>query len=191
MTRVRAFHISLAALVLFGLMLLSLAVLAQQPPVSQPSAASAQPQAQGLPPAAPAPRLPDDVDPSEIPSLLFTFWEHESLVDARNSIGVVRAPTQQEKDDDTPLSEPKQKPPPEKRYITLGGIVFAGDKEWTIWLNGQRVEPKAVPPEIIDLKVYKDYVDIKWFDDYTNQIYPIRLRPHQRFNIDTRIFLPG
>ncbi|MCK6418412.1 MAG: hypothetical protein L6Q57_05675 [Alphaproteobacteria bacterium] len=174
-----------AALVLFAAATAS----AQQLPVNP--GASAPAQTQEIPPTAPAPRLPDEVDPSEVPSLLFTFWEHESLMDARNSIGVVRAPTQAEIDDDRPLSEPKQKPPPEMRYITLGGIVFAGDKDWTIWLNGQRVEPKAVPPEVIDLKVYKDYVDIKWFDDYTNQIYPIRLRPHQRFNIDTRIFLPG
>jgi hypothetical protein len=32
---------------------------------------------------------------------------------------------------------------------------------------------------------------MKWFDEYTNQVFPIRLRPHQRFNIDARMFLPG
>jgi hypothetical protein len=85
----------------------------------------------------------------------------------------------------------KVKPPPEEREITLGGIVYVDGDDWTIWLNGKRVNPKAIPKEVIDLKVYKEYVEMKWFDDYTNQIFPLRMRTHQRFNLDARIFLPG
>jgi hypothetical protein len=53
------------------------------------------------------------------------------------------------------------------------------------------VTPEALPEEIMDLKVYKEHVDLKWLDYYTNRIFPIRIRAHQRFNMDTRIFLPG
>jgi hypothetical protein len=85
----------------------------------------------------------------------------------------------------------KVKPPPEERYVSLSGIAFNAKEKWTIWLNGERVTPDAIPPEVLDLKVFSKYIEIKWYDDYTNRIIPIRLRPHQRFNIDTRIFLPG
>lgn len=125
-------------------------------------------------------------------SLVFTHWEHVAIRDARNSRGSVRAPTDFEIEQANRRSDdPLEKPPPEEREIRLSGIVFNGAKDWTIWLNEERVTPEALPEEILDLKVFKSYIEVKWFDEYTNQIFPIRLRPHQRFNIDTRIFLPG
>ena len=135
-----------------------------------------------------------DTQPVDMSSILFTYWEHTALVDARRSRGLVRPPSEAElmrnlKQGEAPIE--KVKPPPEKREISLGGISYRSPKEWTIWLNGQRVTPKALPTEALDLKVYKDYIEVRWLDDYTNQILPIRLRPHQRFNVDTRIFLPG
>lgn len=132
-------------------------------------------------------------DADSFPSLLFTYWEQVAIEDARRSRGLNRAPTEAELMRDLQQDDQaeKVKPPPEKRYITLSGISFKAKKNWTIWLNGQRVTPDAIPPEALDLKVFGEYIEIKWYDDYTNRIIPIRLRPHQRFNIDTRIFLPG
>ncbi len=129
----------------------------------------------------------------EYASLLFTFWEQTAIEDSRNSRGLVRAPSESElmRDLNKKDEGPKAMPPPEERDIRLGGIVYRKKGDWTIWLNGKRVTPEALPEEILDLRVFKDYVEIKWFDEYTDQIFPIRLRPHQRFNIDTRIFLPG
>lgn len=142
--------------------------------------------------AAPVAGKDGGVSPNDIPSLLFTFWEHTAIVDAKRYRGLVRPP------DDEELTRALQgrtkdgpPPTPEERDIRLGGIVFVNSSDWTIWLNGKRVTPKAVPHQAMDLKVYDEYIEMKWFDDYTNQIFPIRLRPHQRFNIDTRIFLPG
>lgn len=137
-----------------------------------------------------------DIDPKDFHSILFTQWEHVALEDARHAQGVQRAPTQAELERNlrrlgVEEERKKIKPPPEQRNITLGGIAYTSKDDWTIWLNGQRVTPKALPGEILDLKVYNEYVEFKWFDDFTNQIFPIRLRPHQRFNIDARIFLPG
>lgn len=114
-------------------------------------------------------------------------------MDARRARGMARAPTQEElarnlKDPNAPA---RAKPPAEERDISLGGIVFNSARDWTIWLNGRRITPDALPKEVIDLRVFSEYVEMKWFDEYTNQIFPIRLRAHQRFNIDNRIFLPG
>lgn len=126
------------------------------------------------------------------PSLLFTYWEQVAIEDARRSRGLNRAPTDAElmrdlktEEDDLNIKDPG------RRDIELSGIAYKATKNWTIWLNGQRVTPDAIPEEALDLKVFKEYIEIKWFDEYTNRIIPIRLRPHQRFNIDTRIFLPG
>lgn len=127
-------------------------------------------------------------------SILFTSWEIDTLLDAERSMGVARIPTEFELEQGLTSNQPEQemvKPPPEQRDIRLGGIVYHGKKEWTIWLNGQRITPEALPEEIIDIQVFDEYIELKWYDNWTNQIFPIRMRPHQRFNIDTRLFLPG
>ncbi|MCC6598183.1 MAG: hypothetical protein IT559_05300 [Alphaproteobacteria bacterium] len=131
---------------------------------------------------------------SEYGSVLFTYWEHVAIQDARrNSTGYAKAPSASELARSLKTREDGErvKPPPEEREIRLSGIVYKGSADWAIWLNNKRVTPDALPSEVLDLKVYKNYVEMKWFDEYTNQILPLRLRPHQRFNIDSRIFLPG
>ncbi|MCK5284750.1 MAG: hypothetical protein KAJ86_04105 [Alphaproteobacteria bacterium] len=133
-----------------------------------------------------------DVHPNDMSSVVFTFWERTAIKDARRSRGLVRAPTDDELSNS--LNNPdglKVRPPSEERDISLGGIVFVSKEDWTIWLNGKRVTPKAIPKEVIDISVYDEYIELKWFDEWSNQIFPIRLRSHQRFNVDTRIFLPG
>lgn len=126
-----------------------------------------------------------------IPSTMLTYWEQAAIIEALNAQGFARPTTYNEMIDGDEFVPDRPKPPPEERYLTLGGIVYASSKDWTVWLNGKRVTPEALPPEAIDLIVKKNYIEIKWYDEYTNQIFPVRLRPHQRFNIDTRIFLPG
>lgn len=141
--------------------------------------------------AADVKEMPEDgrFNIKKIPSLFFTYWQHQAILDAKNSRGVVRPPTQAELD--AMENGEDFKPDPGIREISLGGIVYKADKDWTIWLNGQRVTPSAVPKEVLDLRVHKNYVEVKWLDEYTNRVYPIRIRAHQRFNLDTRIFLSG
>lgn len=131
------------------------------------------------------------VSPRDIPSLFFTFWQHETIRGAKRArgVGVARPPAEGELD--ALSQEQMPKPLPEEREIRLAGIVYAGKGDWTIWLNGKRITPDAVPKEVMELQVFKEYIDVKWFDEYTNKIFPVRLRPHQRFNMDTLIFLPG
>lgn len=123
-----------------------------------------------------------------IPSLFFSKWEHDLIQDARRGL-VTRPP--EFADDFAALPEAATPSEPGPRNIVLSGIVFRSSKDWVIWLNNKRVSPIAIPSEILDLEVRKDYIKLEWYDHDTNQIFPIKLRPHQTFNIDTRMFLPG
>lgn len=120
------------------------------------------------------------VNVNAMPSLFFTVWEHDLILDARRGLN-----TRMPGSDDGVMADSGP------RDVSLAGIVYVNAGEWTIWLNGWRVSPTAIPDEVMDLKVHKNYIDLEWFDASTNQIFPIRLRPHQRFNLDTRMFLPG
>ena len=144
--------------------------------------------------------IQNDIDPNTLPSLLFTYWEHTSILDAKadaeerektNVRGVTDAELAAELRKSTVPPEDKPKPPPEMRELRLGGILYTAKDDWTIWLNEQRITPDALPKEIIGLRVYRHHIDVKWYDDYTMQVFPIRLKSHQRFNLDSRIFLPG
>lgn len=77
------------------------------------------------------------------------------------------------------------------RLVRLGGISYSSADKWIIWLNGQRVTPDSMPLQVVKLDVFDDYIEIQWLDLKGNIIYPIRLRPHQSFHIDKKIFLPG
>ncbi len=125
---------------------------------------------------------------STIPSLIFTPSQYALLQSARAGFNT-RPPSKAELRADP--NDPNYRPLTNLRDISLGGIAFSNPDDWTIWLNNMRVTPDNLPSEAIDLRVYKDFIEIKWFDAKTNQVYPIRLRPNQKFNLDTRIFLPG
>lgn len=126
-----------------------------------------------------------DIEPSRINSLFFTLWQHSLLQEAKQ-LFVTRPPDDHELDsaDDAPRSRGI-------REISLGGIVYHAPERWTVWMNGKRMTPEAIPKEVIDIRVNENHIELKWFDAYNNLIYPIRLKPHQRFNLDSRIFLPG
>ncbi len=128
------------------------------------------------------------IDVNKIDSLFFSKWEHDLLVDARK--GLTTRPV-------TPGDTGGEvAPAPENavfgpREVMLSGIAYVSSENWTIWVNGMQITPTAIPNTIMDLKVYKDHVDLEWLDEGANKIYPIRLRPYQKFNLDTRMFLPA
>jgi len=126
-----------------------------------------------------------DINLNQIPSLMFTPSEQSLIAEAREGF-LARPPTdfelRQAEDGNVPRGP---------RELSLGGIIYTSSSDWSIWMNGQKITPNRLPPEILDIKVRKKYIRLKWFDAYTNQIFPVKLKPHQRFNIDTRIFLPG
>lgn len=131
-----------------------------------------------------------NVLPSEIQSNFFTSEELELLRQAR--AGLITSLTDSESGEDEPtltLEAPER--PPGPRNIRLGGLVYLSKSDWALWLNEEEVRPNAIPSAILDLRVNKNYIELEWYDTQTNQIYPIRLRPNQTFNLDARLFLPG
>lgn len=125
------------------------------------------------------------VTPESVNTLFFTAWQHALLQDAK--IGFKTAlPMGSATSGGSAVGRD-----PGIREIALGGIAFSSDSRWTVWLNGVRITPDAIPQAVMDIKVSRHHIDLKWFDGYTNKIYPIRLRPQERFNLDSRIFLPG
>ncbi|MBI2235049.1 MAG: hypothetical protein HYU57_08750 [Micavibrio aeruginosavorus] len=127
------------------------------------------------------------VAPDPDQTLFFTAWQHSLLQEAK--IGFT---TRRPNPGEVAISQNPNAPrDPGIRELTLGGIAFGDAGKWTVWLNGVRVTPEAIPDQVMDIKVSRAYIDLKWFDRYTNKIYPVRLRPHERFNLDSRIFLPG
>lgn len=131
------------------------------------------------------------IDPADIPSLFLTPNEENLISDAVEGF-LTRPPTEDEVEREQRQAQ-RDKPsrPSSVREIGLGGILYTSDSDWTIWLNSQKITPSNIPPAIMDVQVFNDYIKLKWLDFQTNQIFPVKLRPHQRFNFDSRMFLPG
>ena len=130
--------------------------------------------------------------PSAIQSSFLTYDELDLLRQARAGL-ITALPTDEELDSgevDEDTGEVIVRPE-SRRFIRLGGIVYVSAEDWSLWLNGREVRPNAIPSKVLDLKVYREYIELEWFDPQTNQIFPIRLRPNQTFNLDARLFLPG
>ena len=132
----------------------------------------------------------EPVDISKMPSLFFTKWEHGLLIDARRGVAT-RPVVPGDVGSELLLAPGDGAVAMSPREISLGGIAYLSSDNWTIWLNAIRITPTALPPEIMDIKVYKDRIELDWLDRSANKIYPIRLRPHEKFNLDTRMFLPA
>ena len=127
---------------------------------------------------------------SSVPSLFFTSQQHALLREARVGFNT-RVPTLQDLGDPGDPNDPNYRPPTLLREFALAGILFNSEKDWVVYLNKLRVTPDNIPSEIVDIKVFKDFIELKWFDQFSNQIFPVRLRPNQRFNLDAKVFLPG
>lgn len=125
-------------------------------------------------------------------SIMFTYWERKAISNAisQRGINIANIDTNFEDLDGSDLTEP---PPPEpgERELRLSGIVYVDSGNWIVWLNETEIRPGTIPEQAIAMKVSEDFIDIQWFDEYTNQIFPVRLRVGQRFNLDMRTFLPG
>ena len=80
---------------------------------------------------------------------------------------------------------------PPRRLISLAGVVFRKPGDWIVWINGQKMYPQQLLPEIVDIDVSRDIVHLKWFDLGMNKIINISLRPHQTYDIVTGLLLPG
>ncbi len=80
---------------------------------------------------------------------------------------------------------------PGPRIIALSGIVFNSQRDWTIWLNNERVTPNNIPDRVMGLSVRKDRVYIRWMDLGNQRIVNITLRPNQQYLLDSDSIVPG
>lgn len=85
----------------------------------------------------------------------------------------------------------KEAPVPTTRLIKLAGVIYKATDNWVIWLNGRRVTPDRLLPEIVDIRVRKDKVYLKWFDKGLRDVILITLKPHHTYDIGAGILLPG
>ena len=128
-------------------------------------------------------------------SLMFTEEEIEAVKSGKTE----ELPTDVAPVDETtqevvePEFDPANPPPPIplNRKITLGGILYRAEGDWIIWLNGQKLGPENLLPEIQGITVASDKVYLEWFDIGINGIIRLTLRPHQQYDIVTGLLLPG
>lgn len=81
---------------------------------------------------------------------------------------------------------------PAHRIIRVSGVVYQTAEDWIVWMNGQKVTPENLLPEIVDIEVTdSSKVHLKWYDIGINKVISITLRPHQTYDIPTNILLPG
>ncbi len=81
---------------------------------------------------------------------------------------------------------------PAHRIIRLSGVLYQTAEDWIVWMNGQKVTPENLLPEIVDIEVTdSSKVHLKWYDIGLNKVISITLRPHQTYDIPTNILLPG
>ena len=80
---------------------------------------------------------------------------------------------------------------PPVRRIALSGVVYRAVNDWLIWINGQKVTPTVSLKEIVDIKVERERVHLKWFDIGLNGVIDITMRPNETYDIGTGVLLPG
>lgn len=80
---------------------------------------------------------------------------------------------------------------PPIRRIALSGVVYTAANDWLIWINGQKVTPTVSMKEIVDIKVEREKVHLKWFDIGANYVIDITMRPNETYDITTGVLLPG
>ncbi len=80
---------------------------------------------------------------------------------------------------------------PPIRKLRLAGVLYRGPGDWIVWLNGKKIVPGNMPEELKDIDVQADRVTLKWLDAASNRILTIRLRPHQTYDIDLEMVIPG
>lgn len=78
---------------------------------------------------------------------------------------------------------------PIDRKIWVSGIYYKSPQTWILWMNGYKLTPGYLLPEIRGIKVYQDRVELEWYDIGKNGIINITMQPHQVYDIVTGILV--
>ena len=136
-------------------------------------------------------------------SLLFTPDEINTVISTLNRrarspassnvgsgfIGGPLAIPGQEIDEESAAAKPYYPPIPTKRVISVSGMIYRKPGDWIVWINGHKLVPGARLPELVDIKVERDRVHLKWFDIGMAKILTITLRPRQTYDITSGVLL--
>lgn len=77
---------------------------------------------------------------------------------------------------------------PIDRKIRLGGVFKRDDSDfWILWMNGHKLHPGYLFPEIQKIKVEKEEVYLEWYDIGLNDVIKLTMRPNQVYDIVTGI----
>jgi len=77
------------------------------------------------------------------------------------------------------------------RFIKISGVFYRSPNDWIVWMNGQKVTPKELLPEIVDIKVKNSsYVSLKWYDMGLRSVISVTMRPRQTYEITTGLIWP-
>jgi len=78
---------------------------------------------------------------------------------------------------------------PVDRKIWLGAVFYRNPHNWIVWLNGHKLTPNRLLPEIMGIKVEGERVDLEWFDIGKNGVINVTMRPNQIYDIVTGLML--
>ncbi len=92
-------------------------------------------------------------------------------------------------DGEEPVVRPYYPPIPTKRVISVSGMIYRKPGDWIVWINGHKLVPGSRLPELVDIKVERDRVHLKWFDIGMAKILTITLRPRQTYDITSGVLL--
>lgn len=95
----------------------------------------------------------------------------------------------EDEDSQEPVVRPYYPPIATKRIISVSGMIYRSPNDWIVWLNGHKLVPGARLPELVDIKVERERVHLKWFDIGMGKILTITLRPRQTYDITSGVLL--
>ncbi len=77
---------------------------------------------------------------------------------------------------------------PVKETIEVSGILYRGPGDWIVWLNGQKLTPEKLLPQITEISVDNaEIVRLRWYDANRKKIIPVTMRPRQVYDVETGI----
>lgn len=164
---------TLAVLLSAGIFFFAVTVHAQQPPAAAPAVA-----------AAPVPAVTAVPVPDAAASLTEKFKDSFflSVID----IELIRKALVGKVTDPEILKE--DAPVPVKETIEVSGILYRGPGDWIVWLNGEKLTPQKLLPQITEITVESaESVSLRWYDGNRKKIVPVTLRPRQVYDVQTGV----
>jgi hypothetical protein len=80
---------------------------------------------------------------------------------------------------------------PPIRRIKVAAVIYDSPDKWMVYINNQWITPNVSMKEIVDIKVERDLIHLKWYDIGANKVLVLTMRPNETYDIVTGVLLPG